>query len=154
MVEVFLTLENDFTYELTILTPQYLTWLMKKDKINFIEPDFSFIIVKKLTRAIISEVIEDYVKDNAYWLRLHYFEDEIPLSVFEDLETIKKKETLEFEEKIRQQELQLSNMEPSEQGPLCDNKKLSNNRQVIPRLLLLTTMVYLGLLLIGNFKIH
>ena len=62
MVEVLVTLENNFTYDITILTPKYLTWLMSKDKVNFIEPGFSFIIVKKLTGAIIRKIIQIFVK--------------------------------------------------------------------------------------------
>jgi len=152
MVEVLVTLENNFTYDITILTPQYLTWLMSKDKVNFIEPGFSFIIVEELTGAIIRKVIREYAKDNSYWLRLQHFEDEIPLSVLEDLEMSAKKRIREFEEEIRSLELQSSKMESSKQVLVPSEKKLFNNSQVIPRLTWLITVIYLSLIINNRFQ--
>lgn len=151
MVEVFVTLENNFTYDITILTPQYLTWLMSKDKVNFIEPGFSFIIVEKLTGAIIRKVLREYAKDDSYWLRLQHFEDEIPLSVLEALEMRAKERIQEFDEEIRFLELQSSKMESSKQTLIPSDKQLSNDRQIISRLILLSTIIYLSIIFINRF---
>ena len=151
MVEVFVTLENNFTYDITILTPQYLTWLMSKDKVNFIEPGFSFIIVEKLTGAIIRKVLREYAKDDSYWLRLQHFEDEIPLSVLEALEMRAKERIQEFDEEIRFLELQSSKMESSKQTLIPSDKQLSNDRQIISRLILLSTIIYLSIIFIARF---
>lgn len=151
MVEVFVTLENNFTYDITILTPQYLTWLMSKDKVNFIEPGFSFIIVEKLTGAIIRKVLREYAKDDSYWLRLQHFEDEIPLSVLEALEMRAKERIREFDEEIRALELQSSKMESSKQALVPGDKQLSNDSQIISRLILLSTIIYLSIIFIARF---
>ena len=97
---------------------------MHKDKVNFIEPTFSFIIVEKLTGAIIRKVLREYAKDDSYWLRLQHFEDEIPLSVLEDLEMSAKERIREFEEEIRSLELQSSKMESSKQVLVPSEKKI------------------------------
>jgi hypothetical protein len=44
---------------------------MDKEKMNYFEPGHPFIIVKKLTKEIITEAIEAYVSDDAYWLKLY-----------------------------------------------------------------------------------
>lgn len=152
IVEVLVTLENNFTYDITILTPQYLTWLMSKDKVNFIEPGFSFIIVEKLTGAIIRRVLRKYAKDDSYWLRLQHFEDEIPLSVLEALEMSAKERRREFDEEIRALELQSSKMESSKQVLVSGDKQLSNDRQIISRLILLSTIIYLSLIINNSFQ--
>ena len=151
MVEVLVTLENNFTYDITILTPQYLTWLMSRDKVNFIKPGFSFIIVEKLTGAIIRKVLREYAKDDSYWLRLQHFEDEIPLSVLEALEMSAKERKRQFTEEIRALELESSKMESSKQVLVSGDKQLSNDRQIISRLILLSTIIYLSIIFIDRF---
>ena len=112
---------------------------------------FSFIIVEKLTGAIIRKVIREYAKDNSYWLRLQHFEDEIPLSVLEALEMSAKERKRQFTEEIRALELESSKMESSKQVLVSGDKQLSNDRQIISRLILLSTIIYLSIIFIDRF---
>ena len=44
------------------------------------------IIVKKLTKEIVTEAIEAYAKDTGYWLKLHQFANSTYISIFNQLE--------------------------------------------------------------------
>jgi len=60
--------------------------LIDKEKMNYFEPGYPFIIVKKLTKEIISEAIEAYASDDAYWLKLYHFVGEINKTIFNKLQ--------------------------------------------------------------------
>jgi hypothetical protein len=61
---------------------------MDKEKINYFEPGYPFIIVKKLTKEIITEAIEAYASDDAYWLKLYHFAGKInkTITIFNTLQ--------------------------------------------------------------------
>lgn len=52
--------------------------------------------MRKLTQEIITEALEAYAKDNAFWLKLHVFASEIDISVFDELQAKHVKESMEF----------------------------------------------------------
>ena len=58
---------------------------MDKEKTNFSEPGDPFIIVRKLTKEIITEAIEAYASDDAYWLKFYHFAGEVNTAVFNRL---------------------------------------------------------------------
>jgi len=70
-LDVFVELEDGFTYVVVVSTPKNFYWYMEKENKNHYcgAPD---IIVKKLTEEIITEAIEEYAKDDAYWLKCYY----------------------------------------------------------------------------------
>ena len=60
---------------------------MDKEKMNYFEPGSPFVIVKKLTKEIITETIQAYASDDAYWLKLYHFAGKVDPSVFNHLQT-------------------------------------------------------------------
>ncbi len=56
---------------------------MKEEKTNFIGPYTPMIIVKKLTKEIITEAIQAYAaKKDGFWLKLRHFATELELDVY------------------------------------------------------------------------
>lgn len=71
--DVYVRLNDDYTYARDITTPKHLLSLMKANNQQFIEPGENFIIVEKLTQEVITKAIEAFVKEkDAYWLKLHH----------------------------------------------------------------------------------
>jgi len=70
---------------------------MDQEKINFSPPSELVILVRKLTKEIITEAIEAYDEDDAFWLKLHQFASDIDISVFDQLQAKHIKESTEFE---------------------------------------------------------
>ena len=85
-IDVFVELEDGYTYTVVVATAKNIESLMDKEKMNYFEPGYPFIIVKKLTKEIISEAIEAYASDEAYWLKLYHFAGEIDTAVFNQLQ--------------------------------------------------------------------
>ncbi len=85
-IDVFVELEDAYTYTVVVATAKNIESLMDKDKMNYFEPGFPFIIVKKLTKEIITEAIEAYASDDSYWLRLYHFAGKIDTAVFNKLQ--------------------------------------------------------------------
>ncbi len=85
-IDVFVELEDAYTYTVVVATAKNIESLMDKEKMNYFEPGYPFIIVKKLTKEIISEAIEAYASDEAYWLKLYHFAGKIDTVVFNQLQ--------------------------------------------------------------------
>lgn len=53
---------------------------------SYFEPSHPFVFVKQLTKEIIVETVTAYVaKDDAYWLKLYHFADDVDTAVFNQL---------------------------------------------------------------------
>lgn len=94
-VDVFVKLEDGITYTIVVSTPKNLAWFMNNENINFIPASSQNIIVRKLTEDIIKEALENYVLDDALWLKLAFLSSDIKnlineKSVNEKLAYIKK----------------------------------------------------------------
>ena len=85
-IDVFVELEDAYTYTVVVATAKNIESLMDKEKINYFEPGYPFIIVKKLTKEIITEAIEAYASDDAYWLKLYHFAGKINKTIFNTLQ--------------------------------------------------------------------
>ena len=85
-IDVFVELEDGYTYTVVVATAKNIESLMNKEKMNYFEPGHPFIIVKKLTKEIITEAIEAYVSDDAYWLKLYHFAGKVDTAVFNQLQ--------------------------------------------------------------------
>ena len=59
---------------------------MDKNKTDFFEPGYPFIIVRKLTKEIIEEAVKAYAENGAYQLKLYHFAGEIDTAVFNKLQ--------------------------------------------------------------------
>ena len=85
-IDVFVELEDAYTYTVVVATAKNIESLMDKERMNYFEPGYPFIIVKKLTKEIISEAIQAYASDEAYWLKLYHFAGEVDTAVFNQLQ--------------------------------------------------------------------
>ena len=84
-IDVFVELEDGYTYTVVVATAKNIESLMDKEGMNYFEPGYPFIIVKKLTKEIISKAIQAYASDEAYWLKLYYFAGKVDIAVFNQL---------------------------------------------------------------------
>ena len=85
-INVFVELEDDYTFTVVVTTAENIESLMDKEKMNYFEPGYPFIIVKKLTNEIITEAIEAYASDDTYWLKLYHFAGKVDTAVFNQLQ--------------------------------------------------------------------
>lgn len=94
-IDVCVDSEDGYTFTVPIATTKYLLQRMDEEKCNFSKPNELVIVVRKLTPEIISEALEAYAEDNAFWLKLHQFADEIDISIFDELQAKHVKELIE-----------------------------------------------------------
>ena len=86
-IDVFVELEDGYTYAVVVATAKNIEYLMNKEKMNYFEPGHPFIIVKELTKEIIEETLKAYAEhDDGYWLKLYHFADKIDKTVFNKLQ--------------------------------------------------------------------
>lgn len=85
-IDVLVESEDAYTYTVVVATAKNIESLMDKERMNYFEPGYPFIIVKKLTKEIISEAIQAYASDEAYWLKLYHFAGEVDTAVFNQLQ--------------------------------------------------------------------
>ena len=85
-IDVFVELEDSYTYTVVVATAKNIESLMDNENMNYFEPGHPFIIVKKLTKEIITEAIEAYAADDAYWLKLYHFAGKINKTIFNTLQ--------------------------------------------------------------------
>ena len=60
-IDVFVTIEDGFSYNLSFATPKFFASVMDEEKSNYYGPGYPNIIVKKITKEIINEAVEAYV---------------------------------------------------------------------------------------------
>ena len=95
-IDVCVDSEDGYTFTVSIATTKHLLQKMDEEKSNFSNPSELVIIVRKLTQEIITEALEAYAEDNAFWLKLYDFACEIDISVFDELQAKRVKESIEF----------------------------------------------------------
>lgn len=95
-VDICVDSEDGYTFIVSIATTKHLLQRMDEEKSNFSNPNELIIVVRKLTQEIITEALEAYAEDNAFWLKLHAFASEIDISVFDELQAKHVKESIEF----------------------------------------------------------
>ena len=96
-IDVCVDSEDGYTYTVSLCTPKYFLQKMDQETNNFFPPGQMEIIVRKLTKEIITEAIEAYAENNAFWLKLHHFGREIDSSVFDELQAKHEKELIEYD---------------------------------------------------------
>jgi len=95
-IDVCVDSEEGYTFTVSIATTKHLLQRMDEEKSNFSNPNELIIVVRKLTQEIITEALEAYAEDNAFWLKLHQFASEIDISVLDELQAKHVKESIEF----------------------------------------------------------
>ena len=96
-IDVCVDSEDGYTYTVSITTTKNLLQRMDQEKSNFSNPSELVIVVRKLTQEIITEALEAYAEDNAFWLKLHQSASKIDISVFDELQAKHIKESIEFD---------------------------------------------------------
>jgi hypothetical protein len=94
-IDVCVDSEDGYTYTVSISTTKNILQRMDQEKSNFSNPANLVIVVRKLTEEIITEALEAYAEDDAFWLKLHQFATEIDISVFDELKVKHVKELIE-----------------------------------------------------------
>ena len=84
-IDVSVNLENGRNYVLVVGTPKNLLRLMENEKSDFLSPGDPIVIVKKITKEVIEEIIQAYAEDDAYCLKFYSAElDTKTLDVLKD----------------------------------------------------------------------
>lgn len=70
-LDVLVTLEDNVCYFVEVTTPKFLYTCMEND---FVEPDYPYIIVSKLTDDIILAALQEFIdaREDSYWLKLYH----------------------------------------------------------------------------------
>jgi len=69
-IDVLVENEDGYKYIIGVGTPQDLLKERNQEKSNFVRPGTPKIIVKKLTKEIVTEAIKAYGEYTGYWLKL------------------------------------------------------------------------------------
>ena len=85
-IDVCVDSEDGYTFTVSIATTKHLLHRMDEEKSNFSNPNELTIVVRKLTQEIITEALEAYAEDNAFWLKLHHFSGFIKSDMFNKLQ--------------------------------------------------------------------
>ena len=83
-VDVIVTYITDYGYTVVVATPAKILKVMNDDSVNFIKPE-ALIIVKQLTQQFIEQVVNEYVLNDGYWLKLHKFSGYMDISILNNL---------------------------------------------------------------------
>jgi len=125
--DVCVKFDAELCLNVIVGTLQNLQYLMEKDKVNFWEPNLSWVIVQKLTKEIIHEAIQAY-KDahpKGYWLRLkfYHFATNIDITVFDQLQAqeIKRADKLELQVGLNDLKAKINELDNLEKSNLIDN---------------------------------
>ena len=87
-IEVPIILPDGYQICVSVATPQNLQSIMDANEVDFLEPEYIFIIVNELTEETIIKAINNYMEtdQSGYWLKLHHFNSEISKHVFDELQ--------------------------------------------------------------------
>lgn len=111
-LDVLVTLEDEyctdgFRYFVEVTTPQFLSTMMEKKKMEFVLPDYPLIIVSKLTDDIIRAAIEAFINpqgqnptdphEELYWLKLYHLTAKLDIEEIDEILYRKKQEDIELE---------------------------------------------------------
>ena len=92
-IDVGVVFEDGHSYTIVVRTPDDLVEEMLQEKTNFLQLGSPIIVVKKLTKEIVTEAIKVYAEGEGYWLKLCQFSDELDISVLNKLDAEYRKES-------------------------------------------------------------
>ena len=110
-VDVLVDLEensDEFGYVVEVTTPQFLSTLMEKKKMEFLSPNYPFIIVSKLIDDTIRAAIESFINpqdpidphEELYWLKLYHLTAKLNIEEIDEILYRKKRESIELESEV------------------------------------------------------
>ncbi|MFY0521530.1 hypothetical protein ACOMCU_27510 [Lysinibacillus sp. UGB7] len=82
-IDIFVELDDGFTYTLVVCTPKNLETLMERENIAYLPAMPPMIIVKEITKENIRKALDIYLDNNAYWLK-YYLAGELDLEILEN----------------------------------------------------------------------
>ena len=77
---------DGFIFIITVGRPQNFLEEINQEKTNFIRPGVPIILVKKLTKKIITEAIGAYGEGDGYWLKIYHFANSVAIYLLDKLE--------------------------------------------------------------------
>ena len=83
-VDVIVTYITGYGYTVVVTTSANILKVMNDNSVNFIKPE-ALIIVQQLTQQFIEQVVNEYVLDDGYWLKLHKFSGYMDISILNNL---------------------------------------------------------------------
>ncbi|MGE7113095.1 hypothetical protein [Lysinibacillus sp. NPDC047702] len=83
-IDIFVKLDDGFSYTLVVCTPKNLETLMEKEGLEYLPAMPPMIIVKELTEVNISKALDSYLENNAYWLKLYYLSGVIESEILDN----------------------------------------------------------------------
>lgn len=95
-IDIFVELDDGFTYTLVACTPKNFETLMKRENIEYLPAMPPMIIVQELTEENIRKALDTYLDNNAYWLKLYYLAGELDIELIENGLSRVKSEIEEF----------------------------------------------------------
>ncbi|GAB6085223.1 hypothetical protein [Alkaliphilus crotonatoxidans] len=84
-IDVFVELDDGYTYSVVVITQKNLLTQMNKSNKDFVEPSCPLIIVRELTEVIIKEAIQAYAEGDAYWIKLNHLSTEFDIKVLDEM---------------------------------------------------------------------
>ena len=108
-LDVFVTLDDDSCsdgscYFVEVTTPRFLSNMMERGKSTFLEPEYPFIIVSKLTDDIIRAAIESFINqedyDELHWLKFYHVVPKLTTEEINEILNRKKEEEIQLKAEI------------------------------------------------------
>lgn len=106
-LDVFVILEDDFSseqfpYLVEVTTPEFISASMKRSGSDFLEPEFPYIIVSKLTKEIVRAAIQAYVddRDDSFWLKLYHIAPALNIEEINKILQQKNEENAKFDNEM------------------------------------------------------
>ena len=84
-IDVFVELEDGYTYTLVLITPQNIKHLMEKNKKCYFDVGHPMIIVKELTQKCINSAIKAFSEGDAYWLKEYHLSGSFDIKLLDDM---------------------------------------------------------------------
>lgn len=98
-VDICVTTEEGFNFNLTCTTPKNIEFLMEKEELDYQLPGHPTIIVRRITKKNIEKAVQAYAQeDNGYWLELYHFAHNIDPNVFDQLKAKRIQQEKEWSE--------------------------------------------------------
>jgi len=96
-LDVAVEFEDNYSYLISVCTPSYFLQEMRIERTNFVAPQSPQIVVKKLSKEVVTEAIEAYAQNDGYWLKLCQFGSYLDVSVLDKLENQHREDSKLFE---------------------------------------------------------
>ena len=95
-IDVGVEFEEGYFYTIVVRTPYDLVEEMLQEKTNFIQPGTPTVVVKQLTKEIVTEAIKAYAEGEGYWLKLRQFGDDLGIAILNKLDAEYREESNEY----------------------------------------------------------